>query len=42
MASEDEDLVALGVSQSNMLRPSGWQLVTIELFLVPCDLTYII
>ena len=40
MSAEDEDLVTLGIGNRNMLRPCGWQLVTIELFLVPSNLTY--
>jgi hypothetical protein len=42
MTSEDEYLVKLGSSDSNVLGPSGRQLVTTELLFVPSDLIYLI
>ena len=42
MTSEDENLVELGSSDSNVLGPSGRQLVTTELLFVPSDLIYLI
>jgi len=40
MTTENEDKVVLRGCNGNMLRPSGWQLVTSELLLGPRYFTY--